>query len=220
MKNLNFLKSNLIAHRGIHNSTTIENTLKSFLNAVEKKYIIELDVHMLKDKTIIVYHDFNLKRLIGINRIIETLSYEELSKYKIKNKYYVPTLKQVLNIVSGKVPILIEIKDLNNNSAFERELASILDNYNGDYAIQSVNPYVIDWFCKNRKNYVVGLIVLNKVNYKLLKKYIKKVDFIAINKSCLPLKSNKIIIGWTIKTLDELYKFACISDNLICEKIL
>ena len=220
MKNIKFLKSNLIAHRGVHNLSIPENTLPAFYKCVDKKYIIELDIHILTDNTIVVYHDYNLKRLIGVNKIIESLSYAQLSKIKIKNKYVIPTLKQVMHIVDGQVPILIEVKDMNNNSKFEEELVKILDNYKGKFAIQSMNPHVIDWFYKNRKDYVIGLIILNELNYKLVKKYQRKIDFISINKKQLPFKTNKLVLGWTIKKESEYEKYKKICDNLICENIL
>ena len=220
MKNLNFLKQTLIAHRGVHNSNVIENTIGAFTKCVDKNYIIELDIHILKDKTIVIYHDYDMYRLYGVNKIIETLSYEQLSKIKIKNKYTIPTLIQVMHIVNGKVPILIEIKDVDNNSNFEEELVKILDNYKGSFAIQTMNPFVIDWFYKNRKNYIIGLIILNDINYKIVKKYIKKIDFISVNKKNLPFKTDKLTIGWTIKNKEEYEKYKDLCDNLICEKIL
>jgi len=223
MKNIDFLKSTLIAHRGVHNSSIPENTLLAFQKCVDKNYIIELDIHILKDKTIVVYHDYNLLRVCGVNKIIETLTYAQLSKIKINKKYTIPTLQQVIHIVDGKVPLLIEIKDVDNNESFEKEIVKILDNYKGQFAIQTLNPFVIDWFYKNRKNYPIGLIILNDLNYKIFKKCIKKVDFISINKNNLPFKhkiKDKLIIGWTIKTKEELNKYKNICDNLICEKIL
>lgn len=223
MKDLSFLKSNLIAHKGVYNSGIPENTLPAFYKCVDKNYIIELDIHILNDKTIVVYHDFNLKRLTGKNKVIETLSYAQLSKIKIKNKYTIPTLEQVIHIISGKVPVIIEIKDVDNNSYFEDELVKILDNYSGRFAIQSTNPYVIDWFLRKRKNYIVGAVVLNDLNYKIFKKYISKVDFISINKKSLPTKiniKNKVLLGWTIDSLDEYKKYIKYCDNLICEKFI
>ena len=220
MKNINFLKDRLIAHRGLHNIVIPENTLPAFVKCVDKNYAIELDIHILTDNTIVVYHDYNLKKLTGVNKIIETLSYEQLSKIKIQKKYTIPTLEQVIHIVDGKVPILIEIKDVNNNSKFEEELVKILDNYKGEFAIQSMNPYSIDWFYKNRKNYVIGLIIFNEINYSVVKKYIKKIDFISVHKNQLPFKINKLVIGWTIKNKNEYEKYKDLCDNLICENIL
>ena len=47
-----------------------------------------------------------------------------------------------MHIVNGKVPLLIEVKDMNNNSKFEEELVKLLDEYDGEFAIQSMNPYI------------------------------------------------------------------------------
>jgi len=220
MKNIGFLKRSLIAHRGLHNSQIPENTLPSFVKCVDKNYIIELDIHILSDNTIVVYHDHNLKKLTGVNKVIETLTYAQLSQIKISKKYTIPTLKQVMHIVNGKVPLLIEVKDVDNNSKFEEELVKILDSYKGEFAIQSTNPFVIDWFYKNRKDYVIGLIVFNDLNYKILKKYVKKIDFISVYKKQLPFKTNKLVLGWTIRKQSEYEKYRFLCDNLICEKIL
>lgn len=220
MKNINFLKENLIAHRGLHSSNTVENTLKAFIRAIEKKYIIEIDIHILKDDTIVVYHDYSLKRLTGVNKMIENLSYPQLSNIRIKNRYQIPTLEQVMNIVNNQVPLLIEIKTLFNNVHFFKLLSNLLDNYNGRVAIQSINPYVIDWFNKNRKQYLIGLIVFNNLNYQMIKKYIKRIDFISIYKRCLPFKSYKMVIGWTIKNINEFRRYQKLADNLIVENII
>lgn len=220
MKNIDFLKRSVIAHRGLHNSQIPENTLPAFVKCVDKNYIIELDIHILSDNTIVVYHDHNLKKLTGVNKVIETLTYAQLSSIKIDKKYTIPTLKQVMHIVDGKVPILIEIKDVDNKSKFEEELVKILDNYKGEFAIQSTNPFVIDWFYKNRKDYVIGLIVFNDLNYKLVKKYVKKIDFISVYKKQLPFKINKLVLGWTIRKQSEYEKYKYLCDNLICENIL
>ena len=220
MKNINFLKENLIAHRGLHSDTTIENTISAFIKAMEKNYIIELDIHILKDDTIVIYHDFDLKRLTGVNKVIEKLTYPQLSKIKIKNKYQIPTLKQVMNIINGRVPLLIEVKTIEKNNLFLEKLVELLNNYKGLFAIQSLNPFVIEWFYKNKKNYPLGLIIINDINYKILKKYTKMIDFISIYKKHLPFKSKKIIIGWTIKNKKELEKYKPLSDNLIVENIL
>ena len=72
MKNLEFLKENLIAHRGVHIDAP-ENTIQAFKEALKKNYIIEFDVHLLRDNTIVVFHDNNLKRMIGENRKLNTI---------------------------------------------------------------------------------------------------------------------------------------------------
>ena len=216
MKNIEFLKSRLIAHRGFYTKDIPENTLPTFIKAINNNYIIEFDIHYLKDGNIVIYHDFNLKRLTGRNVLIESLDLNELNRLRINKKYTIPSLRYSLNIINGKVPILIEIKCLDINSNFFEKLIDILDNYNGHFAIQSMNPGVIEWFYKNKKDYIIGLIVLNDLNYKIFKKCTKKVDFLSINKKDLPFRSKKMILGWTIKSKKEFDKYKNLCDNLIC----
>ena len=223
--NMSFLKNNLIAHRGIHNSTIPENTLVAFNKAVEKHYLIELDIHILKDNTIVVFHDYNMKRMTTINKYIENMTYNDLKKIKIKGGYKIPKLKEVLNLVNGKVGIIIEVKDNNNNSIFERELLKELDGYKGDIAIKSFNPYVIKNLNKLKCRYPVGLLLDGKISMNIFKKiYYKflKIDFISINvKKNTNVKQNKyLVLGWTIKSKEQYNKYKDKYDNLICENIL
>ena len=118
MKDIKFLTEKLIAHRGLHSKDIIENTIPSFIKAMELGLAIELDIHILRDNTIVIYHDYNLKRLTNVNNTIENLTYPQLSKIKIKKLYHIPTLKKVMNIINGKVPILIEIKTIKLNEVF------------------------------------------------------------------------------------------------------
>lgn len=114
MNEKSFLTRNLIAHRGLHdiNNGIVENSLEAFDLAVQKKYIIELDVQILKDNNIVVFHDNNLHRLTGVNKNISEVTYEEIKDLKLRNtNSYIPKLEEVLNFINGRVPILIEIKN-------------------------------------------------------------------------------------------------------------
>ena len=73
MKDLSFLKSNLIAHRGYHSKEEgiPENSIPAFKKAMENKYIIELDVHILKDGQVIVFHDDDLERMTGVKKLVK-----------------------------------------------------------------------------------------------------------------------------------------------------
>ena len=219
MKDIKFLTEKLIAHRGLHSKDIIENTIPSFIKAMELGLAIELDIHILRDNTIVIYHDYNLKRLTNVNNTIENLTYPQLSKIKIKKLYHIPTLKKVMNIINGKVPILIEIKTIKLNEVFLKILLEQLSKYQGKIAIQTINPLVIKWLYKHKITYPLGLIIINKINYKILKKYQKMIDFISVYKKNLPFKTKKIVIGWTIKNIKELNKYKQVSDNLIVENI-
>ena len=76
--NIKDLKNKVIAHRGIHNNKTVpENSIKAFEKAIKRKIPIELDVHILKDNTLVVFHDDNLKRMTHIDKKIRDYTYPE-----------------------------------------------------------------------------------------------------------------------------------------------
>ena len=220
-----FLTINLIAHRGLHYNY-LENTLGAFKEAIKNNYIIELDIRLTKDKKIIVFHDNNLFRITGINKNINESTYEELNK--IIN---IPTLQKVLNLVSGKVPIIIEIKLSKKLFQLEKELSKLLDNYNYRFAIQSFNPLSILWFRINKPKYIRGYlinsiysknIIINRLlNSKILNKILKP-NYLGVNLQYL--KNNKIknlrrkylIIGYTINNQEEYTEYKRYADNFIC----
>lgn len=220
-------KNKIIAHRGIHDSYIVENTLLAFLKAVEKGYAIELDVRLLKDDVIVVYHDFNLQRLTGINKLIESCTLKDISNIKINDKYYIPTLEQVLKLVEGKVPIYIDVKGNIGNYKLEEILLDLLKEYRGEIFIQSFNPRTIRWFRKKESRYKYGLITFNYPQYNILKKLFihLQVDFIVCyiknisDKRLQKIRKNKRLIGWTIKKYSEIVKYQPFVDKFICENI-
>lgn len=220
-------KNKIIAHRGLHNNYIVENTLLAFLKAVEKDYAVELDIRLLKDGTVVVYHDIDLKRLTGINKLIESCTLKDISNIKINDKYCIPTLEQVLKLINGKVPIYIDVKGNIGNYKLEEKLLDLLKEYRGEIFIQSFNPKTIRWLRKKEPKYKYGLITFSYPQYNILKKIFihLQVDFIACylenvsNKRLQKLRKNKILIGWTIKKQSEFKKYDPFVDKFICENI-
>ncbi len=228
-RNVDFITNHYIAHRGLHNDKIPENTIPAFKEAIKKKYPIELDIHLLEDKEIVVFHDNNLKRLLGINKNIKDLTSDELSKLKINNKYHIPTLSEVLKLVKGKVPIIIELKYDQKNGLLEKEVVKILDNYKGKFTVQSFNPFIVRWFKKHRPDYIRGLLISSKKKVKVkfarskLSILLTKPDYLACSKKINKKKLNKLnkkypIIIWTIKTKDNYNEFKN-KYNLVIENI-
>ena len=234
--NSNILTKNIISHRGIHdNKTVYENTLEAFKLALKKKYTIELDVHLTKDNQIIVFHDYNTKRITNKNQLIEKTSYKDLNN---QNIIHIPTLKEVLKLVNGKVPLLIEIKQENKVGPLEQELMNILNAYQGEYAIQSFNVMTLIWFKKHYPNILRGqlsynykTIRMNKITKILLKNmffnFLTKPNFISYKYNELSERKIKkyrkkgiILLAWTINNKNNYNKYKDIYDNLICEKII
>lgn len=237
MKDLDFLTSNLIAHRGFHDSVKKipENSISSFKRAVRYGYIIELDVHLLKDGNIVVFHDDNLKRMCGVNKDINDLTYDEIKDLKLLDtKEKIPLLTDVLNLVNGKVPILIETKYYKKYGVLEKKLINLLKKYNGLYAIQSFYPKSILWLKNNYKEIPRGQLAtcLSNENFltrivcmRMLTNIFTKPDFVSYNIKFMPnkytnkAKKKKMLLGWTVKTKKEYEKNKNYCDNLICENM-
>ncbi len=87
----------IIGHRGF-NGEYVENTRESFLKALELGADgIELDVHLSKDGEVIVFHDFDLKRMTGENGYVFQYTLAELKEMKILDKHEIPTLEEVID---------------------------------------------------------------------------------------------------------------------------
>ena len=233
-----YVNHNIIAHRGYHNSkmNIPENSILAFKRAIRNKYIIELDVHITKDNKIVIFHDFSLKRLFNVNKLVENCTYNELLNYSFPNtNQKIPLLKSVLNIVNGSVPIIIEIKSLSFNGKLEKELCKIIDNYNGLIYVQSFNILSILWFRINKKKIKRGIIyssldkktniLKNNIIKQILFNTILKLDFISCNKDSLndnyivKLRKKIPIFSWTIKNREEYDLYQRFSDKLICDNI-
>ena len=223
------IKNIKISHRGIHNNQDIpENSLKAFKQSIKENIPIELDVHMLKDKSIVVFHDDNIKRMTNIDKDIHELTYDELKNYKLLNtNETIPLLKDVLKLVNGKVLLNIEVKYQEEYIEECRQLSKILDNYKGSFLIQSFSIKIVHWFKKHKKNYITGLLISNKVNIKnkfiILAIKILKPDFVSLNKKLHDKeiikylkKKNIPILLWTIKK-DEISKYKNKNFGLIYE---
>ena len=237
-REIDFLKQNLIAHRGYHNieKGIPENSMKAFAEAIKNDYIIELDVHLLKDGEVIVFHDDNLKRMTGINKKIKECTYEEIAEIQLKETdERIPLLKAVLNLVDGKVPIIIELKTDLRCGKLEKEVIKLLEQYNGKYAIKSFNPLSVNYFRKHSPSTIRDqlasdfkndkMFILKKVFLKhMLFNFISKPDFISYDIRALPnkkiqkLREKQLILGWTARSDEEMEKAKKYCDNVIFEK--
>ena len=239
MNNIDFLKTNLIAHRGYFDLSygIPENTLPAFQRAIDFKYGIEFDIHILKDDTIVVFHDDDLKRMAGIDKKLKEYTYDELKDIKLQgtNKK-IPTFEEVLNLVNGQVPLLIEFKTDYNLKMLAKKAMKILESYNGKYAVQSFHPSCVNFFKKKYPHIPRGQLSYdykkNKITFigryilrNMLFNFITKPDFISYDvrnyniKKMFKWKNKRTVFGWTVKTKDQFEKNKSVFDNLICENI-
>ena len=105
-KKLDILNNIKIAHRGLWNIKYPENSMGAFERARAMGIPIELDVHILKDNTIVVIHDDNTYRMTDKKIILKNAVYDDIKNLKLNGtKYKIPTLEEVLSLVNGKVLI-------------------------------------------------------------------------------------------------------------------
>lgn len=229
-----FIHKTFIAHRGLHYGYDVpENSLLAFEKAIKDDYSIELDVRITKDNQVVVFHDKDLNRLCNCNKKIRNLTFEELDKFSLYDtEEKIPLLKEVLNLVDCKVPLIIDIKDYGNIGLFEEQIFNVIKDYEGELAICSFNPSVVSWFRKNKPNIKRGLIFgdLEKVEIKYLNfiyiyRYLTlRPDFISLDYKLIDSFVIKIckffkisLITWTIKTKEDALKVLNKVDNIIFE---
>ena len=145
------------AHRGLHTRTIPENSMPAFAAAVKRELPIELDIHLTRDKKIIVFHDDNLKRLCGVNFAPEELTWSQIRQLKLAGTGYgIPLFRDVLMLVDGKVPLMIELKLPDRDTDLCRRAYHMLKDYTGIYMIQSFNAFGLQWFKKNAPHVLRG----------------------------------------------------------------
>ena len=151
-----------IAHRGLHNNKDIiENTIESFELAIKNNFSIELDIVLSKDSEVMVFHDYDLNRLAGVNELIKNCTANELRNIKLlETNSVISSIDEALYKINGCVPIIIEIKK-SFHPDIEERLFEIIRSYKGEIAIQSFDTKSIRWFKSNAPFYKLGLISNN-----------------------------------------------------------
>lgn len=158
-----FLKGH-IAHRGLHSAGMPENSMAAFRAAVDLGVGIELDVQPSADGLAMAFHDDTLDRLTDVTGPIESLSAQALSQTRLKEtQEIIPTLSDVLAMVDGRVPLLIEIKDRDGDMGpdvgpLEDAVIAALVPYTGDVAVMSFNPHSVAHFRDHAAHLPRGLV--------------------------------------------------------------
>jgi len=148
-----------VAHRGLFDNDQEypENTLAAFQRAVDAGYGIELDVRLTKDGQLVVAHDDGLQRICGEDVEIADLTYDELSGRRVlASSQAVPLFTQVLAVVDGLVPLIVEVKQSNRTDETCQATADQLSHYRGRYCVESFDPRVLLWFRRHRRAVLRG----------------------------------------------------------------
>ncbi|MBP5653206.1 MAG: glycerophosphodiester phosphodiesterase [Lachnospiraceae bacterium] len=148
-----------LAHRGLHtkDKKVPENSLAAFGRAADAGYGIELDLQLSKDEQIVVFHDDTLNRVCGIDGRVDAYTYEELCNFRLcGTDEKIPLFSEVLELVDGRVPLLVEFKNGPKNNLLCSKTLPMLRAYKGLFCIESFSPFIVQWFRKNAPDILRG----------------------------------------------------------------
>lgn len=231
------------AHRGLHDGNKgalPENSMAAFELACKEGYGIELDVQLSRDGVVMVFHDYTLIRMTGKDGKVAEYDAAELQKLSLANtEQKIPSFSEVLSLVKGRVPLLIELKGESFDSSLCPKVAEILKSYEGDYCIESFNPLLIKNMRKLMPDVFYGQLYTNVVRDKKKKSalniiltlmgfnFLARPDFIAYNiedRGSFPVwlttklyKAEKFI--WTARSREEYDKAHALSEHPIFENL-
>ncbi len=211
-----------IAHRGLHGPDIPENSLPAFEAAIAAGLAIELDVQQTADGTLMVFHDDTATRMTGADLAIQTATQAEVDTLTLTDgTSRIPTLAQVLAMVDGRAPLLIEIKpqrhQARQNQRIEPALAAELAFYAGPVAVQSFDHLAIRRLRRHLPEVPLGLLAGDLLNSGLwwpqrfvLKNYLlyplTGADFIAAQVSRIDSLATRLltwrgvpVLAWTVR---------------------
>lgn len=225
-----------IAHRGLHNGKFPENSLGAFGSAAKHGFAIELDARLLSDGKVAVFHDESLSRMTGSDGYICNFDSQKLKALRLlKTDERIPLLSDVLEQTDGKAPVLIELKNQDKVGALEQAVIKLLEDYKGEFAVQSFNPYSLEYFKQNAPQIVRGQLSsffkndrLSRFKRFALKRLlfnkIAQPSFIAYNFADLPnrwvTKAALPVLAWTIRSQADYAAAKDFCDNIIFENFI
>jgi glycerophosphoryl diester phosphodiesterase len=236
-----------IVHRGLHDLArgVPENSLPAFWAAARAGYPIELDVRRLRDGEVVVMHDRELDRVTDGRGAVAALSSVELRRLSLLGvassddprleDARVPLLRDVLDVIAGSTPLLIEIKNEGDVGAVEPAVAAVLDGYRGPFAVQSFHPGTVAWWRAHQPSVVRGLLSgdfrhedIDDATRRSLQNLDMmsdcEPDFIGDDIRLLPFKpvsaaraKGPPVLGWTARSLEAARAALKDCDNVIFE---
>lgn len=212
-----------IAHRGF---TKIfpENTLEAFADAVKNNFeAIELDIQFSKDGFPVVFHDVNLRRLTGKFAEVNDLTLPQLKELRIDKKYSIPTLSEVLEIIGGKLIVIVEIKNPRAVEEVVKQLEKTIKedswSYN-QFIISSFNWKVLEEVSKLNREIKLG--VLTEVQLEKALAFAERIKadcifphFSLLNAEiCQEIAQKNIkIYPWTVNQIDDIKRMKTLKIN-------
>ena len=170
-KEMNKFKTVMYAHRGLHNEERAENSMSAFKAAVDGGFGIELDIRLSKDGKLVVFHDDTLDRVCGREGRVIDFTADELATFKLSGTNDgIPLFSDVLSLVDGKIPLLVEIKENAGDSTVSHATCEILKGYKGEFIVESFNPMSLKVVKENYPEIPRGILSHRYYDYEKSRK--------------------------------------------------
>lgn len=221
------------AHRGLHGAGRIENSRAAITAAIERGHGIELDVQASADGDAFVIHDDELDRLADGSGPLAARRSADLVRIRLAGSdETVPKLTEILELIAGRVPLLIEVKA--RERAVDdlcRSVADAMSEYDGVAAVMSFNPLVGRWFADHAPDVLRGLVVTEREKrgwrgrtQRRLALWRARPHLLAYDIRDLPSRFAAAaramgipIVTWTVRTAEERARAALHADQIIYE---
>ena len=236
-----------IAHRGLHDERAglVENSLPAFWAASRAGFPAELDVRLLADGEVVVFHDRELDRLTGESGPIASRTSGEVHGILLAgatadddprlDDARIPLLRDVLDLLAGSTPLLIEVKNEGDVGPLEEAVLELLTGYRGPYAVQSFHPGTVRFWRERAPRVPRGLLSGDFHDERLDDDERRRLrcletvgecepDFIGYDVRLLPFApvareraAGRPVIGWTVRSREEALRALAHCDNVIFE---
>ncbi|MDB5691296.1 MAG: glycerophosphodiester phosphodiesterase [Alphaproteobacteria bacterium] len=223
------------AHRGLHGPGRPENSRAAFEAAIAAGSGIELDVQASRDGEAFVFHDYELDRLTGARGKLADLSADKLAGLRLSGtSETVPPLAEVLSLIAGRVPLLIEVKSPHRRVLpLCRAVARALQDYRGAVGVMSFNPRVGAWFVRHAPERLRGLVVTESGKKGMRGRFERyfgfahvRPDFLAYDIRDLPSAfaaakraAGVPVFTWTVRSYADRSGAAVYADQIIYEGV-
>jgi glycerophosphoryl diester phosphodiesterase len=232
MSDISWLPLRPIAHRGFHdlNQNRWENTLSAFEAAVERGYPIECDVRLTSDGVPVIFHDDGLWRLTKTDGYVWQRTAKEMAALRVGGTDdHPPTLKEMLDRVHGRVPLVVELKGIpGRDEGLVERVCALLHDYGGKVAIMSFDHWLIRQFPAHAREIPTGLTAHGDKDHEIEAHFsmlAHGISFVSYSVTHLPnrfasfvrKRLNMPVISWTIREKEELDRSSPHADQITFE---
>ncbi len=203
-----------IAHRGLHDEQRgiAENSLAAFAAACQAGIPFETDLQIAGDGEIVISHAW-------------------IDPRQAAAQLGLPRLREVLELVDGKVPMLLEVKNPGLGSRLETQLTRQLARYRGEYVVCSFNPVTLVHLRRlgftRRLGQSTGSLssagwLVRQLGRSQMINFVSRPDFLVCELGLLPSgpvgfwrRRGLPVLVWTIRSPDEERRAREFGDNVI-----